>query len=81
MTSRQRLDALEAAHWRWMVAQAAPPNIRVDAILEQCIRFLEMPVEQQRREYPDFTDDERREMYTWLPAIRRARWGRRRPFY
>jgi hypothetical protein len=78
MTSRQRLDALEAAHWRRMVAQAAPSDITVDAILEQCIHFLEMPVEQQRREYPDFTDDERRKMYTWLPAIRRARWGHRR---
>jgi hypothetical protein len=80
MTRRQRLDALEARHWRRMAAQAAPPDLTVDAILEQCIRFLEMPVEQQRREYPDFTADERHEMATWLPAIRRARGGHRRRF-
>jgi hypothetical protein len=79
MTSRQRLDALEARHWRRMVARAAPPNITVDAILEQCIHFLEMPVEQQRREYPDFSDDERCEMSTWLSVIQRARWGHHRP--
>ena len=79
MTSRQRLNALEARHWRRMVAQVAPPGLTVDAILDACIRFLEMPVEQQWREYPNFTEGQRREMATWLPAIRRARWGHRRP--
>jgi hypothetical protein len=78
MTRRRRLDALEAAHWRRMVAQAAPPGITVDAILDECIRFLEIPVEQQWREYPNFTEDQRREMSPLLPAIRRARWGHRR---
>jgi hypothetical protein len=75
----RRLDVLEAAHWRRMVAGMVPPAITVDAVLDECIHFLTMPNEQQRREYPDFTDDERREMSTWLPAIRRARWGHRRP--
>jgi hypothetical protein len=79
MTLRTRMKTLEAAHWRRMVAQVAPPHLTVDAILDEAIRFLEMPVEQQRREYPDFTDDERREMSTWLPAIRWARWGHHRP--
>jgi hypothetical protein len=79
MTSRQRLDALEAAHWRQMIAEMVPPGITLDAVLEACIHFLTMPPDEQRREYPDYTEDERREMSTWLPAIRRARWGHRRP--
>jgi hypothetical protein len=78
MTLRTRMETLEAAHWRRMVAQVAPPRLTVDAILDEAIGFLEMPVEQQRREYPDFTADERREMSAWLPAIRRVRWGHRR---
>jgi hypothetical protein len=80
MTSRQRLDALEAWHWRRAAAEVAPPNLTVDAILDECIRFLTMDSDAQRREYPDFTEDQRREMATWLPAIRRARWGHRRRF-
>jgi hypothetical protein len=79
MTSRQRLDALEAAHWRRMVPQVAPPGITVDAILDQCIHFLTMDPDAQRREYPNYTEAERRKMATWLPAIRRARWPHRRP--
>jgi hypothetical protein len=79
MTLRTRMETLEAAHWRRAVAQVAPPDITIDAILDECIRFLEMPDEQQWREYPNFTEDQRREMASWLPAIRRARWGHRRP--
>ena len=78
MSTRQRIDALEVTHWRRAVAAMAPPGLTVDAILEECIRFLEMPPDQQRREYPNFTEAERREMSTWLPAIRRARWAHRR---
>jgi hypothetical protein len=79
MTSRQRLDALEARHWRRTVAQVAPPGMSVDTILDECIRFLTMDPDAQRREYPNYSEAERREMSTWLPAIRRARWGHRRP--
>jgi hypothetical protein len=79
MTSRRRLDALEARHWRRAVAQVAPPGLPVDTILDECIRFLTMDPDAQRREYPNFTEDERRTMATWLPAIRRARGGHRGP--
>ena len=79
MTNRRRLETLEAAHWRRSIAQMVPPGITVDAVLDQCIHFLTMDPDAQRREYPDFTEDQRREMATWLPAIRRARWGNRRP--
>jgi hypothetical protein len=41
----------------------------VDAILEQCIRFLTMPPDQQRAEFPNDTEAERREMNTWLPGL------------
>jgi hypothetical protein len=78
MTLRTRMETLEAVHWRRMVAQAAPPGITVDAILDQCIHFLTMDPDAQRREYPTFTEAERREMSTWLPAIRWARWAHRR---
>jgi hypothetical protein len=40
MIGRQRLDALEAWHWRQVVAEVAPQNLAVDAILDECIRFL-----------------------------------------
>jgi hypothetical protein len=73
MTMRRRLERVETAYWRQMVAQAAPPGITFDAILDQCIRFLTMPPETQRAEFPHYTEDERTEMQTWLPAIRRAR--------
>ena len=81
MNTRRRIDALEVAHWRREVArmlEAMHAPHTVDAVLDQCIRFLEMPPDQQRREYPNFTEAEHREMSTWLPAIRRARWAHRR---
>jgi hypothetical protein len=73
MGLQRRVEALEAARWRRAATDAAPPGFTADDVLDQCIRFLEMPLEQQRCDYPHYTDDERREMSTWLPAIRRAR--------
>ena len=75
---KTRLQRLEIAHWRRSVAQAAAGTpFSVDDILEQSLRFLETPLDQRMRDYPDFTEAEHREMQSWLPAIRLA--YRRRP--
>jgi len=77
MSGRRRLEALEVAYWRRAAeAAAAPAGFTGEAVLEQCIRFLTLPPDQQRAECPQFTEAERAEMCTWLPALRRARWGR-----
>jgi hypothetical protein len=73
-----RLQRLEIARWRRSVAQAIQGTpFSVDDVLEQSIRFLETPIEQRIRDYPDFTPAEHETMQTWLPAIRLA--CRRRP--
>ena len=77
MGLQRRIEALEVAQWRRMVTAAAPPGFTGDEVLDEVIRFLEMPMEQQRHDYPNYTEDERREMRTWLPMIRRARWAHR----
>lgn len=73
-----RLRTLEVAWWRQSVADtlraSANAALTVDAVLEETVRFLEMP-RAQRRLTPSgakFTDAEHAEMETWLPVIRRA---------
>jgi hypothetical protein len=74
-----RLQRLEVARWRREAAKAgAPHGYSADIILAQSVRFLETPIEQRIREYPNFTEAEHREMQTWLPTVRRARWAGRR---
>ena len=73
-----RLHTLEVAWWRQSVADAllASGNgaLTVDAVLEEPVRFLEMP-RAQRLVTPSgakFTAAEHSEMESWLQAIRRA---------
>jgi hypothetical protein len=73
-----RLQRLEIARWRQSVAQVVVGTpFSVDDVLDESLRFLEMPLDQRVRAYPRFTEAEHREMQTWLPALRRARWAGR----
>jgi hypothetical protein len=73
-----RLQRLEVAQWRRSAALAGEPHgYSADVILEESIRFLEIPLDQRLQAYPHFTEAEHREMQTWLPTIRRARWAGR----
>jgi hypothetical protein len=74
MTSHEtRLQRLEIARWRRSVAQAIQGTpFSVDDVLAQSIRFLETPIEQRLRDYPEFSPDEHATMQTWLPVIRLA---------
>jgi hypothetical protein len=81
MSLERRLQRIEGQCWRDETARilaAMQAPFSVDPVLDEAIRFLTMPPDQQRHEYPNFTEAERREMSTWLPAIRRARWAHRR---
>jgi hypothetical protein len=68
---------LEVAHHRRLFEQYTPPGWTTDAFMAAAIRWLEMPLDQQRADMPNYTESERREMNSWLPALRRARWARR----
>jgi hypothetical protein len=52
MGLQRHVEALEAARWRRAATDAAPPGFTADDVLDQCLRFLEMPLEQQRCDYP-----------------------------
>jgi hypothetical protein len=78
MSLDRRLNMLEVTWWRQSVADmllaSASALLTVDAVLEETVRFLEIP-KAQRVLTPSgakFTDAEHAEMETWLPAIRRA---------
>jgi hypothetical protein len=80
MSLERRIERLEIEHWRRPAAEAgAERGFSADQILDECIQFLEMPHEERMREYPHYTEAEHRTMESWLPHIRRARWGHRRP--
>jgi hypothetical protein len=80
MSIRARLDALEAKHWRQMAAElCAGTGVSVEAALDEALRTFTLPRAQQRAKYPGYTDAEWDEAQSWLPAIRRARYGPRRP--
>ena len=80
MTIKRRIEALEVAHHRRHIQQAlqrAGPHITFEQLLDHAIAWLEKPRAQQRTDMPNYTEAERREMNSWLPALRRARWARR----
>jgi hypothetical protein len=80
MTRRNRIEALEAAHWRQMVAELCTDTpVNPDALLDEALRVFSMPRAQQRAKYPGYSDAEWDEAQSWLPAIRRARYGSGRP--
>jgi hypothetical protein len=74
MTRQRRLDALEAALWRHMVAEMCEGTpVTPQALLDEAIRVFSLPRDAQRVWGPEFTDTQFDEALTWLPAIRRAR--------
>jgi hypothetical protein len=77
MTIRPRLDRLErleARSHRRMAAEAgAARGFTADQILDEAIRWLSLPPEEQAAVCPHFTPEEMCIMRSWLPGIRRAR--------
>jgi len=76
MTMKRRIEALEVAHHRRILARVAPPG-RADDLLELAICFLEQPPEQQRADMRGYSASEWAEINSWLPALHRARWAGR----
>ena len=72
MTRRRRIEDLEVAHHRRILARVAPPG-RADDVLDLAIQWLEMSRAQQRTDMPQFTEAELTEINSWLPAFRRMR--------
>jgi hypothetical protein len=77
MTIRQRLaqvERLEARSHRRMAAEAgAARGFTADQILDETIRWLRLPPDEQVARCPHFTPEEMCIMRSWLPGIKRAR--------
>jgi hypothetical protein len=76
MTRQRRLELLEVRWHRRMATEAgALYGFSADQILEETIRWLSLPPDEQRASLPHYTPEELALMRSWLPAIRRARRG------
>lgn len=77
MTIRPRLariERLEARSHRRLAAEAgATRGLTADQILDEAIRWLSLPPDEQAAVCPHFTPEEMFIMRSWLPGIKRAR--------
>ena len=72
MNRRQRLDRLEVAATRQYVKRFVPAGETVDTLLAFGIRFLDRPLDELARDWPQFSHDQLREIQSYLPGYRRA---------
>jgi hypothetical protein len=76
MSHKQRLLALEIADIRSMAAEGgAPYGFTADQILDEAIAFLQWPPEDQKRQFPGYSDAEWCALWARLPLYRLARRG------
>jgi hypothetical protein len=69
-----RLERLEArSHWLMAAEAGAARGFTADQILDEAIRWLNLPPEEQAALCPHFTPEEMFIMRSWLPGIKRAR--------
>jgi hypothetical protein len=69
-----RLEQLEARSHRLMAAEAgAARGFTADQILDEAIRWLSWPPDEQAAVCPQFRAEEMSIMRSWLPGIKRAR--------
>jgi hypothetical protein len=76
MRHKQRLLALEIADIRRMAAEGgAPYGFTADQMLDEAIRFLQSPPDEQKRQFPGYSDAEWCALWACLPLYRLARRG------
>jgi hypothetical protein len=69
-----RIERLEARSHRRLAAEAgATRGFTADQILDEAIRWLSLPPDEQAAVCPHYSPEELAEMRSWLPGIRRAR--------
>jgi hypothetical protein len=74
------LEAIEVRRQRQLASEAAQSlGLSLNHILDEAIRVLALPMDEQRVLLPGCTDAERRHMQTLRPWIWRARYGPPRP--